>query len=130
MAENIGYLQVFVRTAGESLPVTGAKVLVEGEDVVRELITDRSGRTERIPLPAPPVAGSVTAGGVTPFALYRVTVKKEGFYTQTTQNVPIFSGVGALQPITLIGLAEYGSDELYPKSSTSTVEEDPQVLNR
>ena len=130
MAEHIGYLQVFVRTAGESLPVKDALVLIEGNGTQRELRTDRSGKTERIPLPAPPASNSITEGNTNPFALYRVTVKKEGFYTQMTKNVPIFAGVGSLQPVTLIGLAEYGSDTLNPGSSTSTVEEDPQVLNR
>lgn len=130
MAENVGYLQVFVRTAGESLPVPFAEVLVDGNGIERRLITDRSGRTERIPLPAPPAVNSVTAGMSDPFALYRVRVRKEGFYTQTTEKVPVFTGVGSLQPITLIGVAEYGGESLNPKSSTSTVEKDPQVLNQ
>ena len=97
--------------------------------MLRTLITDRSGRTERIPLPAPPAANSLSAGGISPFSLYRVTVEKEGFYRQVTENVPVFAGVGSLQPITLIGLAEYGSDRLSPSDSTSTVPRDPQVLN-
>ena len=129
MAEPNGYLQVFVRTAGESLPVVGAHVRIEGAGTDRTLTTDRSGRTERIALPAPPARNSLSAGQGAPFALYRVTVDKEGFYTQTTENVPVFAGVGSLQPITLIGLAEYGSDTLSPDSSTTTVPRDPQVLN-
>lgn len=130
MAEQNGFLQVFVRTAGGSLPVEGARVLVESATLVRELTTDRSGRTARIPLPAPAAASSLTAGAPTPFALYRVTTEKEGFYRQVTENVPVFAGVGSLQPVTLIGLAEYGSDALVPKASTDTVTSDPQGLNR
>lgn len=130
MAEHSGFLQVLVRTAGESLPVEGANVLVEGAPLSRRLLTDKSGRTEQIPLPAPPVSNSLTAGSEAPFALYRVTVEKEGFYRQVTENVPIFAGVFSLQPITLIGLAEYGSGSLNPKSSTDTVPRDPQVLNQ
>lgn len=130
MTENTGYLQIFVRTAGESLPVTGAEVLIEGNGVTRRLTTDRSGKTERIPLEAPPARSSTEAGNPDPFAVYRVTVKKEGFYTQTTEKVPLFAGVGSLQPVTLIGLAEYGGDRLKPQSSTDTVGDDPQALNR
>lgn len=129
MAESIGYLQVFVRTARGSLPVAEARVLIEGGGDERRLVTDRSGRTERIALPAPPASSSLSAGGISPFSLYRVTVEKEGFYKQVTENVPVFAGVGSLQPITLIGLSEYGSDALTPESSTSTVPNDPQVLN-
>ena len=130
MAEQNGFLQVFVRTAGGSIPVEGARVRVEGATLVRELVTDRSGRTARIPLPAPAASASLTAGGRTPFALYRVTTEKEGFYRQVTENVPVFAGVGSLQPVTLVGLAEYGGITLVPKSATDTVIQDPQVLNR
>lgn len=130
MAEHSGFLQVLVRTAGESLPVRDADVLVEGASVTRHLSTDKSGRTEQIALPAPPASNSLTAQGGAPFALYRVTVEKEGFYRQTTENVPVFAGVVSLQPITLIGLAEYGSATLTPQSSTDTVTDDPQALNR
>lgn len=128
MKEATGFLQVFVRTAGESIPVAGADVLIEGDGVSLRLITDRSGKTARVPLPAPRVENSATAEGTDPFALYRVTTGKEGFYTQVTQNVPVFPGIGSLQPVTLIGVAEYGS--LAPQSSTSTVVGDPQALHR
>ena len=130
MAEHSGILQVLVRTAKESLPVKGAEVLVEGGTVTRRLLTDESGRTEQIPLPAPPASNSLSAGSTAPFALYRVTVTKEGFYKQVTENVPVFAGVVSLQPITMIGLAEYESKTLFPESSTDTVPRDPQALNR
>ncbi|MBE6655647.1 MAG: hypothetical protein E7609_02100 [Ruminococcaceae bacterium] len=130
MAEQSGFLQVLVRTAGESLPVRDAEVLVEGATLSRGLLTDESGRTEQIPLPAPPASNSLSAGQNAPFALYRVTVRKEGFYTQVTKNVPVFSGIVSLQPITLVGRAEYGSEALSPNSITDTVTSDPQVLNQ
>lgn len=130
MAEDYGFLQVFVRTANESLPVPDAKVTISGKTGSRTLMTDRSGKTEQIPLPAPSPKASLSPGGKDPFSLYRVVVEKEGFYTQTTENVPVFAKVASLQPVTLIGLAEYGSGSLSPGSSTDTVKDDPQVLNR
>ena len=130
MAESYGYLQIFVRTAAGSLPVSGAAVTVTGNGESHTLLTDRSGKTKPISLPAPSVENSLRADQKDPFFLYRVRVEKEGFYTQTTENVPVFSGISSLQPITMIGLAEYGSADLSPESSTDTVKEDPQVLNR
>ena len=130
MAEQSGFLQVLVRTAGDSLPVRNAEVLVEGSTLSRGLLTDESGRTEQLPLPTPPASNSLSAGQKAPFALYRVTVRKEGFYTQVTENVPVFSGIVSLQPVTLVGRAEYGSDHLFPSDVTNTVTNDPQVLNR
>lgn len=130
MAEHFGFLQILVRTAGESLPIRDARVLVEGDAVTRRLLTDKSGRTEQIALPAPPASNSLAAGRDAPFALYRVTVEKEGYYHQVTEKVPVFAGVVSLQPITLIGLAEYESNTLIPESSTDTVPRDPQALNQ
>ena len=130
MAEHYGFLQVLVRTAKESLPISAAEVLIESPTLSRGRITDESGRTEAIPLPAPSPTASLSAEGKNPFALYRVTVRKEGFYPQTTENVPVFAGITSLQPVTLIGRAEYDSDSLIPRSSVNTVEGDPQVLHQ
>ena len=130
MAESSGFLQVFVRTADGALPVAAARVRIFGGDVDRTEYTDRSGKTPRVALPAPSAKLSQSSENKTPFALYGVTVTKEGFYTQSTENVPIFDGVSSLQPVLLIGLAEYGSAELVPESSVDTVKTDPQALNR
>lgn len=124
-----GYLRVVVSTADGALPVSNARVTIRGEDG-RELVlfTDESGLTERVPLSSPPSLSSQTAGSAQPFSSYRVTVDKEGFYPHVTGWVPIFSGVSARQPVSLVGLAEYGANTLVPEGS-DTVMRDPQVLN-
>lgn len=130
-AKNVGYLKVAVKTAYGTLPVPDARVLVTGEDGTEILLTtDRSGLTERIALSAPLPENSMSARGEDPFTSYRVEVQKEGFYPQTTAWVPIFPGITSLQPILLIGLAEYESSTLTPSESTETVTENPQVLKR
>ena len=129
MSEHYGTLRVFVQTANGSLPVEGARVLIEGA-VSKELITDRSGLTDRTSLPTAPREESLRSGTANPFTSYRVRVEKEGFYPHTTENVPIFAGVESLQPVNLVGIAEFGSAELVPQSSTDTVGGNPQVLDR
>ena len=74
MAESYGYLQIFVRTAAGSLPVSGAAVTVTGNGESHTLLTDRSGKTVPIPLPAPSVENSLRADQKDPFSLYRVRV--------------------------------------------------------
>ena len=130
MAESSGFLQVFVRTADGSLPVPAARVRIYGNGTDRTEYTDRSGKTPWVSLPAPAAALSLSAENRAPFALYSVRVEKEGFYTQTTEKVPVFDGISSLQPVHLIGLAEYGSENLVPESSVDTVRDDPQALNR
>ena len=92
------------------------------------LFTDESGLTESVALAAPPAVTSQSAGDLNPFSSYRVTVDKEGFYQHITGWVPIFSGISARQPISLVGLAEYGADTLIPESA-DTVMRNPQVLD-
>ncbi len=126
-----GYLTVFVTTAREAIPIENAMVRISGEgieDIVR--FTDKSGKTERVPLPAPAISSSEAPNIKTPFYTYQVSVYKEGFYTQRTENVPVFPTVSATQSVNLIGLSEYNSDTLFPMQSTVTVKDNPQVLDR
>ena len=124
-----GYLKVVVSTADGALPIKEARVVIRGEDG-RELVlfTDESGAKESVALPAPSRSSSQSAGKKNPFAAYRVTVGKEGFYPHLTGVVPIFSGVSARQSVNLIGLAEYDSGTIIPESSDNVMR-DPQVLN-
>jgi hypothetical protein len=126
----MGFLRVAVTTAEGTIPVQNALVTIRGADgseVV--LVTDESGLTERIALSAPPAAASQSALSPDPFSVYSVTVDKDGFYRQFTEQVPIFTGISARQPINLIGLAEQGGAALALTGSVDTVTEDPQVLN-
>ena len=127
--ESVGYLRVAVSTAEEAIPVKGARVTVTGEDGVKTvLFTDESGLTELFVLSAPSAASSLSALTQKPFADYRITVTKDGFYEQTTERVPVFSGITARQGINLIGLAELAGEALAPWESTDTVKRDPQAL--
>ena len=56
---NTGTLIVQVYTADQALPVSGANVKVtklttDGEELIKVMQTDRSGKTEPLVLPAPP----------------------------------------------------------------------------
>ena len=129
--ENLGFLKIAVKTADGILPVADARVRItdnNGTEVI--LYTDKSGLTEKISLPAPGEGQSLSANGENPFAIYRVEVNKEGYSPQSTEWVPVFPGITSLQPILLIGLAEYESESLNPRESTETVKVNPQVLNR
>lgn len=106
-----GLLQVEVFTANDALPVPDAHVTVTqtvngGSTLIRLLVTDRSGRTEPIELPAPPVSMSTSPGNEKPFSEYNVRVESPGFYTVENINVPIFSGQTALQRVAMIPLPQ------------------------
>ncbi len=127
--QTTGFLRVAVSSAEGTIPTVGARVTVRAEDGTEWVVfTDESGLTSLLALPAPPAASSQSALKADPFAIYRVTVEKDGFYKQTTEHVPIFAGITARQGVSLIGLAEFLGETFSPEESTDTVKENPQAL--
>ena len=95
-----GYLQIFV-TAGAA-PVPGARVRVSATRdgaVLEEAVTDASGQTPFIELPAPPMEWSVVEGesGRRPYAVYNVTVSAEGWQTLHISGVELLSAGRSIQ---------------------------------
>lgn len=95
-----GNLQIFV-TAGES-PVSGARVRVsdpQNGEVLEEAITDVSGQTPFLELPAPPMAWSVVEGETNqrPYAVYNITVSAGGRQTLHIGGVELFPAGRSIQ---------------------------------
>ncbi|MBE5040123.1 hypothetical protein [Ructibacterium gallinarum] len=114
IAENMGQgnLLVQVTLAKAAIPIEGAKVTVTDSsgNVVARAITDQSGRTEQIPLPAPSAEYSQNPGGtVRPYSIYNIQVAYPGYYVEDAVNVPIFDKVNSIQPIPLEPLPD-GTD--------------------
>ena len=112
-----GYLVVRVSTARGAIPLEGAQVdvrtnpvdLSKGRgDVIASLTSGVDGKTLPLSLPAPPRSQSMQPGNAPPFSTYTIEVFLEGYTNQTYQNVPIFDGVVAVQPVILIPLPENG----------------------
>lgn len=129
----IGYLTVRVTTAGGAIPLEGATVVVRGntpEDsgVRYTQRTNRDGKTQKMPLPAPPASTSGAPGNGTPYSTYNIDVSREGYYSHTYQNVPIFDRITALQPAELIPLSanQYG-DNFTPNDTRFYESENPQL---
>ena len=81
-----GGLTVSVTVANRAIPIEGAKVTVSrdtdsGEEIIRVMMTDASGNTERISLPAPPARNSLSPGNSNIYSKYNVRVEKDGYYT-------------------------------------------------
>ena len=94
---NYGYLGVTVTTALNSIPIKGATVAIsrfeDGVDVpFKILTTNEDGKTDIVLLPTPPRENSLTPNPIGPsYSVYNVRVDKEGYYTQNSLNVPIFT---------------------------------------
>lgn len=104
-----GFLVVQVYTADQTLPIEGAHVLVTrtvdgGEELVKVMQTNRSGKTEPLALAAPPAANSQKPDGGTRYYVYNIRVDYPGYYTMENLDVPIFDGQTSIQPVSLIPL--------------------------
>ena len=132
--EYSGALIVQTSIAGGALPLLGASVTVSdgGGGLITEPITvisGASGLTEAIILPAPAPALSQTPSPTSlPYALYNLSVTREGYYPFTAERVPIFAGVRSIQPINMIPLAPYESDTMRPNSGRSVTESENTAL--
>ena len=105
-----GYLKARVFTALGAIPIEGASVKISSADgvtpsVAHDLITDRSGETLTVSLPAPPRSLSGAPGNRTPYALYRIEAYAEGYAPYLALNVPVFSEILSVQPISLVPLS-------------------------
>ncbi len=90
-----GQILVRVQTALGALPVPEATVIVSRtrngtKEVVNFQLTDKSGKTPEITVPAPPKSDSQSPSESLPFADYSITVRNPMYYTAITDNVQVF----------------------------------------
>ena len=109
-----GYLVVSVRAGEGAIPLEGALVTLRGGDAtegdaIASFITDQSGNTPRITLPAPPRINSESPNGGKPYASYSADISLDGYFTNLYTNIPIFDTITSVQTAYLIPLPEDGS---------------------
>ena len=102
-------IQVMVTAAQEAVPIEGAAVLISREEngtrtLLQAMLTDSSGKTPILTVPAPSRELTEAPGEVYPFVSYRVVVSAPGFLPQVNDNVTVFGGMAsqlsvALQPM-------------------------------
>ncbi len=136
-SDGIGYLIVKVVTGSGAIPLPGAIVTVRNTgaengtgtgEVIATLYTDENGNTERIPLQAPSRSQSQTPGGQFPYSTYTIDVYMDRYVRNTYNDVPIFDGITAVQPVELIPLPENGSTDNYdPNNSIFYESPKPQL---
>jgi hypothetical protein len=111
-----GYLIVSVRAGEGAIPLEGALVTLRGGDAtegdaIASFITDQSGNTPRITLPAPPRINSESPNGGKPYASYSADISLDGYFTNLYTNIPIFDTITSVQTAYLIPLPEDGSSK-------------------
>ncbi len=95
-------VQVVCEEAG-SRPVENAGVQVfhksDPNTVIVDLITDISGKTTEIELPAPPIEYSMEPTTYQPYSEYRLVITAPGLQTLEIDSVQLFPYVKTVQPV-------------------------------
>lgn len=100
-----GRLRINAFAPNVSRPADNALVRITpsgvGNQIIEELLTDSSGQTPVINLPAPPEEYSMEPGQPMPYSAYDVQVLMEGYDTQIIRGVQILPNATAEQNVRL-----------------------------
>lgn len=104
-----GRLKISVITTGDLTPIPGARVVISYTDdpdtPLETLVTDSSGQTPIITLPAPPVSYSLDPMQENrPYSEYNILVTAEGFETAQIYGSEILPDELSLQTVRLLPL--------------------------
>ena len=117
-----GWIQVIVRKGDNAYPIPDASIIINSTEdgqlkLISNTMTDESGKTELIAVPAPNVSYSLDSdNNVRPYALYNVSVFADGYFREKSVNVPVFAGITSVQQFNLVPLP------LLMKESDETIE--------
>ena len=98
---------LFQVTGGQgAFPVEGAtitvtKALDDRLDLSITVVTDESGKTEPISLPAPSRTLSQAPNGGIVYAAYQAEVSAPNYVTTEIRDLPVFDGITTIQPVNL-----------------------------
>lgn len=109
---SFGWIKVTARTAGNALPLEGVSVLILKQngmdtDLLMSLVTDSSGNTPKVRLPAPPISDERSQA----YSTYEIRAFLPGYTRMESVFVPVFSGITSLQAFELIPLPVGTGDE-------------------
>ena len=127
MMEDYGIMIVRATTASGAYPVPGVNVSIHGasdvgQDTRISVLTDESGVTQPILLPAPPRALSLSPNNTEEaFSRYDVEIFKEGYYRKKLYDVAIFSGITSVLPINMIPSTPYNTQQNAPRENETVI---------
>lgn len=104
-----GKVSVAALTGNGAFPVPGAHVSITtgyGGDTQLHwsLITNESGQTPVVEMPAPPAALSQSPGNDRPYAVCTIEISAPGYFRTVAEEVPVFAGITSKQTFEMIPL--------------------------
>lgn len=129
-----GFLQINATTAGGVLPIPNLNVRIIGADaennsVMHSVLTDRSGKTDAISLPAPSIDYSLSPGPEEQaYSKYIVEAYGDGFYAKKLYDVTVFSGIKSILSLNMIPNGGLVKNVSAPSGNDITIVEENEDL--
>lgn len=116
--QNFGSLQINTHSLSGGAAIPGARVTIsytgQPDSVIEELVTDESGKTGEVSLPAPPLGYSMEPSANQPYSEYDINVSVPGYETTQIDGVEILPGEKSIQDVNMIRqVQDLDSAELY-----------------
>ena len=98
---------IFQVTGGQgALPVPNATILLtkqlnDQQSLSFTVVTDESGKTAPVSLPAPSRELSQRPGNGIVFATYQAKISAPNYVTTEIRDLPVFDGITTIQPVSL-----------------------------
>ena len=95
---SFGWLKITTRSADSAYPIPEVSVMILRQDgmethLLYSLLTNESGETPPVRLPAPPIGNPQTQ----PYSTYLVRAYRPGYARMESDNVPVFPGITSIQ---------------------------------
>ena len=110
-------LQVRVTAANHAIPIANAVVTISRDDIedgkpLHVLLTDISGLTQPVTLPATDPALTQQPEDNIPLITYDIQITAPGYFSVRNSGVPLFGGIPTVQPVAMIPLPEFEDQNL------------------
>lgn len=100
-----GKLQIQVQSSVRNVPIQDARIQIsytgDPTQTIEEVVTDESGQSPTLDLPAPPVEYSLEPGETQPYSEYTLNVSAPGYTSFDISGIEILSTATALQSVYL-----------------------------
>ena len=122
-----GTLLVRTTTASGAYPVSDVNVNITGVSEIGKgtkisVLTNETGITQPILLPAPPRSQSLSPDSDgEAYTKYDVEIYKEGYYRKKLFDVAIFPGIVSVLPVNMIPVTPYNQEENKPKDNENAI---------
>lgn len=116
--QSMGQIRVRCTTVN-TIPIENAIVIItypeQPNDILEQLVTNNSGLTDMVFLPAPNIDYSLEPSTVRPYSIYDIRVSAAGYETAFFYNIEILANTIAEQNVTLNSLpaGETGAEESF-----------------